>query len=93
MERLRKEGWGLFGQLAFADHDTSPVTRFFDIGLGGSGLFDSRIRDEFGISYAYSDLSEVLKDNLAPLDLRRLRPEHQVECSTTSRDSMAPTDR
>jgi porin len=79
VERSEKQGWGLFGQLAFADQDTSPVTRFFDIGLGGSGLLKSRLQDEFGISYAYTDLSDVLKDNLTPLALRQIRPEHQVE--------------
>jgi porin len=81
VERAKKDGWGLFTQLSFADKDTSPVTVFFDIGLGGNGLFKSRPRDEFGFSYAYTDLSEVLKDNLDIIpDLgRRLRSEHQVE--------------
>jgi porin len=40
-----------------------------------------RPRDEFGIAYAYTDLSEVLKDNLdlLPLGRRRLQVEHQLE--------------
>ena len=81
VERGRGDGWGLFTQVSFADRDTSPVTTFFDIGLGGNGLFKSRPGDEFGISYAYTDLSEVLKDNIDLITLggRRLRPEHQVE--------------
>jgi porin len=81
VERARKDGWGFFGQVSFADQDTSPITTFFDVGLGGNGLFTGRPRDEFGVAYAYTDLSEVLKDNLdlRPFDGRRLRVEHQLE--------------
>src|SRR4030095_9214643 len=69
-----------FVQVSFADHDTSPVTTFFNIGLGGNGLFKSRNRDEFGIAYAYTGLSDVLKDNIDLLPLGgRLNAEHQVE--------------
>ncbi len=79
VERAEKDGWGLFTQLAFADRATSPITNFFDIGLGGNGLFKSRLRDEFGIAYAYTDLSEDLRDNLELIAGRRVRAEHQVE--------------
>jgi hypothetical protein len=50
-----------------------------NVALGGNGLFKRRWRDEFGIAYAYTDLSKVLKDNLDPVTIRRLRAEHQVE--------------
>ena len=80
VERAVKDGWGFFGQVSFADQATSPITTFFDIGLGGNGLIPSRRRDEFGIAYAYTDLSDELKDNLDLLALGgRLRVEHQVE--------------
>lgn len=81
VERAPRDGWGLFTQLSFADRATSPVTVFFDVGLGGNGLFAARPRDEFGIAYAYTDLSEELKDNLdlPLLGLERLRAEHQLE--------------
>jgi porin len=80
VERSARDGWGFFGQVSLADQDTSPITTFFDVGLGGNGLFTGRPRDEFGIAYAYTDLSEVLKDNLDLLPLGgRLRVEHQVE--------------
>jgi porin len=79
VERSKGDGWGFFGQVAFADKNTSPITAFVNVGIGGNGLFKSRRRDEFGIAYAYTDLSEVLKNNLNPLAIRRLRPEHQVE--------------
>jgi len=79
--RSRKNGWGFFGQVAFADKKTSPITTLFDLGLGGNGLFKSRQRDEFGIAHAYTDLSSVLKDNIDLLTQggRRLRVEHRVE--------------
>lgn len=81
VERADGDGWGFFGQVSFADQSTSPITTFFDVGLGGNGLFARRQRDEFGIAYAYTDLSNELKDNLDLLLLggRRLRVEHQLE--------------
>ena len=79
VERGNRDGWGFFTQLSTAGKDTSPITAFVNFGLGGNGLFKSRRQDEFGIEYAYTDISEVLKSNLDPLNLRRLRPEHQVE--------------
>ncbi len=81
VERGHRDGWGVFTQLSVADKDTSPITRFFNVGLGGNGLIAKRRQDEFGISYAYTDLSKVLKDNLNLISLGFLRPqpEHQFE--------------
>jgi len=81
VERGARDGWGLFSQISFADSATSPITTFFDVGFGGNGLFESRRRDEFGVAYAYTDLSKDLKDNLdlLPLGNERLRAEHQLE--------------
>jgi porin len=81
VERGKRDGWGLFSQVSFADHATSPLTTFFDIGLGGNGLLAARTRDEFGVAYAFTDLSDDLKDNLDLILLggRRLRAEHQLE--------------
>jgi porin len=81
VERGPKNGWGFFSQVSFADKDTSPITTFVNLGLGGNGLFKSRPRDEFGVAYAYTDLSSVLKDNLNLLTQagRRPRVEHQFE--------------
>jgi porin len=81
VERAHRDGWGLFTQLSFADKDTSPITRFFNVGLGGNGLIAKRRQDEFGVSYAYTDLSKVLKANLNLVSLgsRRPQPEHQFE--------------
>jgi porin len=80
VERSKGDGWGFFSQVSFANRSTSPITTFLDLGLGGNGLFAARQRDEFGIAYAYTDLSSVLKDNLDLLPFGgRLRPEHQLE--------------
>ena len=81
VERSKKDGWGFFGQVSLADQATSPITNFLSLGIGGNGLFERRPRDEFGIAYAYTELSDVLKDNidLLPLGGRRPRPENQVE--------------
>jgi porin len=80
VERGPRDGWGFFAQVSAANQSTSPVTAFFDLGLGGNGLFAKRDGDEFGIAYAYTDLSRVLKDNidLQPVG-RRLRAEDQLE--------------
>jgi carbohydrate-selective porin OprB len=69
VERAARDGWGFFSQASFADSATSPVTTFFDVGLGGNGVIAARPRDEFGVAYAYTDLSEELKDNLDLLPL------------------------
>jgi porin len=81
VERGPRDGWGFFGQASIADKATSPITRFFDVGLGGNGLIASRRNDEFGVAYAYTDLSSVLKDNidLFTIGNRGLRVEHQLE--------------
>lgn len=81
VERGKDDGWGVFTQLSIADKDTSPVTRFFDVGLGGNGIFSRRQQDEFGIAYAYTGLSRVLTDNLNLATLGNVRPraEHQFE--------------
>lgn len=81
VERAPKDGWGFFSQASFADKDTSPITTFLEFGLGGNGLFKSRPKDDFGIAYAFTDLSSVLKDNLDLLTQggRRPRSEHQLE--------------
>ena len=81
VERGHRDGWGFFGQASIANPDTSPMTKFVNVGIGGNGLFKSRNRDEFGLAYAFSDLSNNLKDNLDLLLLgnRRPRPEHQFE--------------
>ena len=81
VERGRRDGWGLFTTVSFSNPDTSPISKFINVGLGGNGLFRSRNRDEFGVAYAFTDLSKTLKDNLDLLTLgnRRPRPEHQFE--------------
>jgi porin len=85
VERAARDGWGLFGQVSFADQATSPVTTFFDVGLGGNGLIRSRPRDEFGLSYAYTDLSEERRATwLCHRLVANCRSSIKSKCSTTS---------
>jgi porin len=79
VERARNGGWGFFTQVSLANKSTSPITTFLDAGFGGNGLFKGRPADEFGIAYAYTDLSTVLKGDLQLIGFRRQRVEHQVE--------------
>ena len=81
VERGHRDGWGFFAQASIANPDTSPISRFINVGIGGNGLIKSRNRDEFGFAYAYTDLSRVLKDNIDLITVgnRRPRAEHQVE--------------
>jgi porin len=51
VERAPRDGWGLFSQISSADRATSPITVFFDVGLGGNGVFSGRPRDEFGVAW------------------------------------------
>ncbi len=52
-----------------------------NIGIGGNGLIKSRRNDEFGVAYAFSNLSNVLKDNIDLISIGNRRPqaEHQFE--------------
>jgi porin len=81
VERGPRDGWGLFVQASVADEATSPITRFLSFGVGGNGLFASRPRDEFGLAYAYTDLSDVLVENfdLLPRRGNLLQAERQIE--------------
>ena len=79
VERARNDGWGFFTQVSLANKSTSPIATFLDAGFGGNGLFKSRLADEFGVAYAYTDLSKVLKDDLQLIGFRQQRVEHQFE--------------
>jgi porin len=79
VEKGKDDGWGFFGQVAFANQSTSPISKFANVGIGGNGLFKNRRKDEFGIAYAYTDFSDTLKNNVDPLSLGRLLAEHQGE--------------
>lgn len=79
VERATNDGWGFFTQVSLSNRSTSPITTFLDAGFGGNGLFKGRQADEFGVAYAYTDLSNVLKDDLQLIGFRRQQVEHQVE--------------
>lgn len=79
VERGIRDGWGLFTQASIANDSTSPISTFLNIGLGGNGLLESRPGDEFGVAYAFTSLSDQLKDNLDLVTDARQRAEHQLE--------------
>jgi porin len=72
-----RKGWGLFGQVGFADRRTNPIQTFIQIGIGGNSPFKKRPRDLFGIAYSFNSISGDLKDAVDPLV--RLRNEHEFE--------------
>ena len=72
-----RTGWGVFGQLGFADKKTNPIQTFVNVGVGGNVPFRSRPRDLFGAAYSFTGLSGTLKDALDPLV--RVRDEHEFE--------------
>jgi porin len=72
-----EKGWGVFGTFTVAHQNTNPVGKFFNIGLGGNGLFKTRQKDRFGIAYGVSGVSEKLKSALLPV--LRVRDEHTFE--------------
>lgn len=72
-----RKGWGLFGQLGFADRRTNPIQTFINIGVSGNSPIKTRPRDYFGVAYAFDSISGDLKDALNPV--ARLRDEHEFE--------------
>ena len=62
-----KEGVGLFGQFAISDGNPNPLYLLAFGGVGGTGLIPGRSRDNWGVGYYYSALSNDLKDSLTPV--------------------------
>jgi porin len=60
--------WGLFGRFGMADEDTSVISTFYSIGLGGTGLFPSRPRDRFGVGYYYMTFTDDRVKQVLPSD-------------------------
>ncbi len=51
-------GWGIFGRLTLADHNTNPWKTSVALGLGARGVIPSRPNDMFGVGYFYNGLSK-----------------------------------
>lgn len=73
----KKTGWGLFGTFTIAEKTTNPVSQFLTFGIGGSGLFKSRRKDQFGAAYGFTGVSPKLKSAINPL--LQVRDEHNFE--------------
>lgn len=53
-----EQGIGLFGRIGIADEQTSPIDRFYSIGIGGQGIIPGRDKDTFGLGYFRAEISD-----------------------------------
>jgi porin len=61
------EAWGVFLKTAASDGNPNPFQGSIMGGVGGTGLFDSRPNDTFGLGYFYVDFSDELQSSIDPL--------------------------
>jgi porin len=67
-----ERGWGLFGKVEFSDGNPNPLQLVVSAGFGGTGPFDARPRDRWGIGPYFMDVSDTLEKSLANVvDLNR----------------------
>ncbi|MGI9508004.1 MAG: carbohydrate porin, partial [Geminicoccaceae bacterium] len=57
---------GVFGRFGIADKKSSVIRSFWSFGLGGNGLFPSRVQDGFGLGYYYMDFSSDRVRQIVP---------------------------
>lgn len=60
-------GWRLYWQAGVADEETNPVSRYFNVGIGGTSPFRGRGLDRFGVGWAYTGFSGDFKELLGRL--------------------------
>lgn len=60
-------GWRLYWQAGMADEETNPVSRYFNVGVGGTSPFRGRGLDRFGVGWAYTGFSSDLQELLGRL--------------------------
>ena len=63
-----KRDIGIFSRVGFADTRSSVIKSFYSIGLGGNGLFPSRVQDDFGIGYYYMGFTSERVQLILPED-------------------------
>jgi porin len=67
-----ERGWGVFGKIEFSDGNPNPIKLIAASGFGGTGPFDARPRDRWGIGFYFLNLSSTLENSLKNfVDLRR----------------------
>ncbi len=78
-----EQGVGLFVRFGVADDLTSPIERFYSIGVGGQGIIPGRGKDTFGIGYYYVELSDKLPPivRLLAEDLQGMEAFYNVEAT------------
>ena len=52
-------GWGVFTRFGIADRDTNPIHWSAAVGISGTGIFDARPNDTFGIGYYHLELTDT----------------------------------
>jgi porin len=67
MDEAPNKGWGIFGNISFADQATNPIRFFLNAGVGGVSPIPGRSADSFGAAYYYLAASGALKDALRPV--------------------------
>lgn len=55
----KTQGWGVFGRFGVGDEDVNPVHYFWSLGIGGTGLFEARPDDGFGVGYFNTTTSKA----------------------------------
>jgi porin len=56
------QGFGVFGRASFADRATNPIEQFYEIGVGGRGIFSGRDNDTYGLAVYKAVVSGRLND-------------------------------
>lgn len=56
------KGWGVFGNISFADAQTNPIHAYLTAGLAGTSLLAGRDSDSWGVGYYFVDVSHVLRN-------------------------------
>ncbi|MBB5352272.1 porin [Haloferula luteola] len=72
-----KNGWGIFGMLAWSDGNPNPFEYSAVLGLGANGVCAARPHDRFGVGLFWNGVSRALKSTVRPLT--RIDDEYGVE--------------
>lgn len=58
------QGWGVFGRFGWSPGETNPVSTFYSLGVGGTGIIPTRDRDRLGLGYYLLDISNELPSRM-----------------------------
>lgn len=75
----QNRNFGVFGQFSISDANPNPIHWFFNIGFGGTGLFEQRSADKWGIGYFQTEFSDTLQASLIDVLDLQLGAERGIE--------------